>query len=156
MVEGRIGVLDADTSCPRCGAGAAAGASRCRDCGFVFFESPARRSLQRPSPLWTVVALLVGSGAVAIALLASRDSPPEPPAAVPSARAERRLVTQLRAEGVDDAGSIRCQDAIRSGRLTRCDLLYMNGDTQLLLVNLTADGDLDIEEPYPAQRRPGG
>ena len=57
---------------------------------------------------------------------------------------------------MDDAGSIRCQGAIRSGRLTRCELLYLDGDTQLLLVNLTADGDLDIEEPYPAQRRPGG
>ncbi len=156
MVEDRVGVLDTDTSCPRCGAAAAAGASTCRDCGFVFFASPTRRSLPRPSPRWTVLSLLVLSGAVAIAVLASRDSPPEPPAAVPSASAERRLVAQLRAEGVDDAGSIRCQHAIRSGRLTRCELLYVDGDTQLLLVNLTADGALDIEEPYPAQRRPAG
>ena len=156
MVEGRGGVVDTDTSCPRCGAGAAAGTSTCQDCGFVFFESPARRSLPRPSLLWTVVTLVVLCGAVAIAVPALRDPPPKPPTPVPSASAERRLVGQLRASGVDDAGSVRCQDSIRAGRLTRCELLYLGGDTQLLLVKLTAPGDLDIEQPYPAQRRPGG
>jgi hypothetical protein len=45
---------------------------------------------------------------------------------------------------------------VRPGRLTRCELLYRNGDTQLLLVRLASDGELDIENPYPAQRRPGG
>jgi ribosomal protein S27AE len=155
MVEDRGGLVDTDTSCPRCGAGTAAGASTCDACGYVFFESPAGRRLPRPSPLWTGLTLALLAGAVAIAVLASRDSPQEPPAAVPSASAERQLVSRLRADGVDDAGSVRCRGSIRPGRLTRCHLLYLGGDTQLLLVNLTADGALDIEEPYPAQRRPG-
>ena len=56
---------------------------------------------------------------------------------------------------MDDVGGVDCQATIRARRLTRCDLLYDNGDTQLLLVALTADGELDIQQPYPAQRRPG-
>jgi hypothetical protein len=57
---------------------------------------------------------------------------------------------------VSDAGSVRCRDSIRPERLTRCELLYDDGDTQLLLIALTKDGELDIQQPYPAQRRPGG
>lgn len=156
MVEGRSEVVDTDTSCPRCGAGAAAGASSCADCGYVFFEARARRSLPRPSPLWAVAALLVVAGGVSLTLLLSRDSPaPAPPAPVPAISADRRLEHQLRTSGVEDVGGVDCQATIRARRLTRCELLYDNGDTQLLLVRLSTDGELDIQQPYPAQRRPG-
>ncbi len=155
MVEGPGGLVDSDTSCPRCGAGAAAGASSCRDCGFVFFESPARRSLPRPSPLWAAVALGVLAGGAALVVLLSRDPAPEPPGPVPAITADRRLEAQLRTSGVDDVGGVDCQETIRLRGLTRCELLYDDGDTQLLLVDLTDDGELDIQQPYPAQRRPG-
>ena len=156
MVEGRDGLVGTDTSCPRCGAGARAGTSTCRRCGFEFLEARPRRSLPRPSPRWIVASLLVVAAVATTVGLVSRDSPPEAPAPVPPAGAETRLMTQLRAGGVDDAGSVRCRGSIRRGRLTRCELVYADGDTQLLLVDLTADGELDIQQPYPAQRRPAG
>jgi hypothetical protein len=138
-------------SCPRCGTAAAAEAAQCGECGFVFFERPARRSLPRPSPAWVVGALLVLAGGVAGVVLLTRDSPPEPPAPVPVARAEVRLARQLDA---GPAASVRCTGPIRSGRATRCQFLYPDGDTQLLLVTLSRRGELDIDVPYPAQRRP--
>jgi len=144
------------TSCPRCGVDAPAAASRCLKCGFVFFEASARRSLPRPSPLWMLVALLVLGAGGTIALLMARDPRPEPLAPVPRARAEQRLERQLRAAGVADERSVRCHTSVRPGQVTRCELHYTDGDTQLLLVNLTAAGKLDIDNPYPAQRRPGG
>jgi hypothetical protein len=97
-------------SCPRCGTAAAAEAARCGECGFVFFERPARRSLPR------------------------------------------RLARQLDA---GPAASVRCTGPIRSSRSTRCQFLYPDGDTQLMLVTLSRRGELDIDVPYPAQRRPG-
>ena len=156
MVEGPGGVVGTDTSCPRCGAAAARGGSSCGDCGYVFLESPARRSLPRPSTLAVALTLLVLAAGTATAVLVLRDPAPAPPAAVPGASAERRLEQRLRAGGLDDARSVRCQGPVRPGRLTRCELLYLDGDTQLLLVDLMADGDLDIQQPYPAQRRAGG
>ena len=153
MVEGAGGVVGTDTSCPRCGAAAARGGSSCRDCGYVFFESPPR-SLPRPPALAVALTLLVLAGGAGAAVLVLRDPAPGPPAAVPGASAERRLVQRLRAGGVGDARSVRCQGPVRPGRLTRCELLYLDGDTQLLLVDLLANGDLDIQQPYPAQRRP--
>lgn len=143
------------SSCPQCGAAAPAEASRCGRCGFVFFEMPARRSLPRPSPLLTLVALLVLAGAVAAVLLLTRDTPPDPPAPVPATRAELRLLRQLGAGGAGLPGSVRCPGSIRPGRATRCEFHYPDGDTQLMLVTLTARGGLDIDVPYPAQRRPG-
>jgi hypothetical protein len=154
MVEGARGVVGTDTSCPRCGAAAARGAPSCRDCGYLFFESPARRALPRPSALAVVLTLLALVGAGGVAVLVLRDPAPEAPADVPGASAERRLVQRLRAGGVGDARSVRCQGPVRPGRLTRCELLYLDGDTQLLLVDLMANGALDIQQPYPAQRRP--
>ena len=156
MVEGPGADVDTGTSCPRCGAPAPAGTSTCRHCGFAFFEAPARRSLPRPSPVWTLATLLVVAGGVSIAVVLSRDSAAEAPAPVPAVSAQRQLEHQLRASGVSDADSVRCRDSIRPDRLTRCELLYDNGDTQLLLIALTKDGELDIEQPYPAQRRSGG
>jgi hypothetical protein len=138
------------TSCPRCGAPAPAEASRCESCGFVFFDLPARRKLPRPSPLALLAIGVVLAGGVGLTVLLTRDSPPPPPAPVPAARAEARLVHQL-----DRRGSVRCPGDIRPGRSTRCQFLYPDGDTQLMLVTLTADGGLEIDVPYPAQRRPG-
>ena|SRR5215216_1864111 len=139
-------------SCPRCGAAAGAAAPRCVECGFVFFELPARRSLPRPSGTCIGVALGVLAAAVAVVLLLARDPAPEPVAPVPAARAEARLARQLDA---GPAASVRCTGAIRADRSTRCQFLYPDGDTQLMLVTLSRRGELDIDVPYPAQRRPG-
>ena len=143
------------TSCPRCAAGAAAGTARCRECGFVFFEEPARRRLPRPSPWWLAAALLALAAGVVIAVLVARDSAPAPLPAVAPARAEERLEGQLERDGIEQVGSVRCDSFIRPGRQTRCELVYADGDTQLMLVGLSAGGALDIAVPYPAQRRPG-
>jgi hypothetical protein len=143
-------------SCPRCGAGAAARASRCVSCGYVFFEEPPRRALPRPRPLWLLAAAIVAAAGVGVAIAATRDSPPDPPAPVPAARAERRLARQLGADAGGLPGSVRCPRPVRPGRTTRCEFLYADGDTQLMLVTVTANGELDIEVPYPAQRRPSG
>jgi hypothetical protein len=139
-------------SCPRCGTAAAAEAARCGECGFVFFELPARRSLPRPSPAWILAALLVAAGAVGLVVLLTRDSPPQPPGPVAAARAERRLERILAAPA---PASVRCPSAIAPGRSTRCTYIYPDGDTQLMLVTLSPRGELVIDVPYPAQRRPG-
>jgi hypothetical protein len=139
-------------SCPRCGTVAAAKAARCGECGFVFFELSARRSPPRASPVWVALALLALAGGVAAVALLTRDSPPAPPAPVPAARAEARLARQLDA---GPAASVRCAGQIRPGRSTRCQFLYPDGDTQLMLVTLSRGAQLDVDVPYPAQRRPG-
>jgi hypothetical protein len=137
-------------SCPRCGAAAAPEASSCSACGFAFFELRARRSPPRP---WLgAIVLLVG---LALVLLLTRGSASDPLAAVPAARAEPRLEHQLGAGAKGMRGSVHCPGAIRPGRATRCQFLYADGDTQLMLVTLMGDGRLDIDVPYPAQRRPG-
>jgi predicted nucleic acid-binding Zn ribbon protein len=141
-----------DTSCPRCGAAAERAASRCGECGFAFFEERERRRLPRPSPLWL---LAVAACAVGVVLL-TRDSPPEPPAPVAARIAAQRLATDLRHGVIADLDSVRCPGSVAQGRLTRCQARYTDGDTQLLVVTQTADGELDIQNPYPAQRRPGG
>jgi hypothetical protein len=117
----------------------------------VFFEMPARRRLPRPSRRSLLVIGLVLVGAVGLVVILTRDSPPPAPAPVPAARAEARLVRQL-----DLRGSVHCSGPIRPSRSTRCQFLYPNGDTQLMLVTLTRAGRLQIDVPYPAQRRPGG
>lgn len=139
-------------SCPRCGAAAAAEAARCGECGFVFFEVQAPRAVPRPSPVWVVVALLVLAGGVAAVVLLTREPAPEPLAPVPAARAESRLARRLDA---GPAASVRCTGPIRRGGATRCQFIYPDGDTQLMLVTLSPRGELDIDVPYPAQRRPG-
>ncbi len=142
-------------TCPQCGTAAASGAARCDRCGFVFFEEPPRPSLPRPSPLWIALALLVLAGGVAVALVLTRDSPPKPLEPVSADTAEQRLESQLRAGG-GPSGSVRCPGSIRPDRPTRCEFVYADGDTQLMVVSLRVGGELDIEVPYPAQRRPGG
>ena len=92
---------------------------------------------------------------VGVAFLVTRDSDPKPPQPVSRASAERRLEHRLRASGVSQVGSVRCRGAIMPDRQTRCQLVYTDGDTQLMLVTLIAGGRLDIDVPYPAQRRPG-
>ncbi|MEA2363839.1 MAG: hypothetical protein QOD71_2984 [Thermoleophilaceae bacterium] len=121
----------------------------------MFFEESPRRSLPRPSPPWILAASILAAGGAGVAALLTRDSPPEPLAAVPAARAERRLEHQL-GTGEGAGGSVRCPSPIRPGHATRCQFLYENGDTRLMLVTLMANGTLDIEVPYPAQRRPSG
>jgi hypothetical protein len=139
-----------DASCPRCGAGAPAGAVRCRACGFRFLEEPARRGF--PWGALLAVAAVAAVVALAAAVL-TRDSPPGP---VDSAGAAERLAEQLRGGGVADLEGVECGGAVRRGALTRCEASYRDGDTQLLLVTLTARDELDVQNPYPAQRRPGG
>ena len=138
------------TSCPRCEAPAPVDASRCESCGFVFFEMPARRRLPRPSKLALLAIAVVVAGGVGLVALLTRDSPPPPPAPVPAAEAKARLVRQLHLRG-----SVRCPGAIQPGHSTRCQFIYPDGDTQLMLVTLTPRGKLQIDVPYPAQRRPG-
>jgi hypothetical protein len=85
-------------------------------------------------------------------VLLTREPEPGPPEPVPAARAERLLEHRL------DAGpraSVRCPPArIDSANESRCQFVYPDGDTQLMLVTLGADGELQIRVPYPAQRRP--
>lgn len=100
--------------------------------------------------------LLVLALGAATAVVVTRDPPPKPPAPVARAAAEQRLEGQLEAGGVEQLRSVRCGGSIRPSRTTRCELRFTDGDTQLMLVRVAADGELDIEVPYPAQRRPGG
>jgi hypothetical protein len=116
----------------------------------VFFELPARRKLPRPTPLVLLAIAVVLAGGVGLVVVLTRDSPPSPPAPIPAARADVRLARQLHLRG-----SVHCRGPIRPGRSTRCQFLYPDGDTQLMLVTLTAAGELEIDVPYPAQRRPG-
>ena len=88
--------------------------------------------------------------------LITRDSPPAPPGPVEAADAAERLQRGLEEAGMADLRSIECSGPVRRGELTRCEADYAGGDTQLLLVALTTSGELDIQNPYPAQRRPGG
>ncbi|MEA2420030.1 MAG: hypothetical protein QOE60_2236 [Thermoleophilaceae bacterium] len=117
---------------------------------------PPRRSLPRPAPRWVALGTVLLAGGAAVVLLLTRDAPPPPPAPVPAARAELRLARQLgvgRLAG--PAGSVSCPGSIREGHATRCQFRYPDGDTQLMLVILTRAGELDIDVPYPAQRRAG-
>jgi hypothetical protein len=138
-------------SCPRCGAAAPDSAARCESCGFVFFDLPQRRSLPRPRARWVALALVALPACVAAVVLLTRDPPPEPPAPVPAERAERRLERRLAAQASE---SVRCPAPIRPQGATRCQFIYADGDTQLMLVSLTRRGELEIAVPYPAQRRP--
>jgi hypothetical protein len=122
----------------------------------VFFEQPPRRSLPRPSPRLLAVGLPALAAGAAVAVLLARDPPPQPPAPVARATAEQRLERQLAAGGVEQLRSVSCVGSIRPSRTTRCEVRFTDGDTQLMLVEVGADGELDIEVPYPAQRRPGG
>ena len=117
---------------------------------------PARRPLPRPSRLSILVAVVVLAGAVGGVVLLTRDEPPRPPAPIPASRAELRLERQLGVGGTGPRGAVRCPGAIGPERATRCEFVYPDGDTRLMLVTLSPRGRLDIEVPYPAQRRPGG
>jgi hypothetical protein len=138
-------------SCPRCGAAAEPEAARCEHCGFVFFELPERRPLPRPPARWIAVGMLALVACIAAVVLLTRDPAPAPPGPVPAARAEHRLERQLAAAARQ---FVRCPGPIRRDRSTRCEFIYPDGDTQLMLVTLSRDGELEIEVPYPAQRRP--
>jgi predicted nucleic acid-binding Zn ribbon protein len=144
-------------SCPRCGAPAPPQISRCRTCGFVFFEERRRvprRGVVVAATLGLVVVAAVIAGAAA---LLSRDEPaaaPPPQGPVAAARAERWLEAQFADAGDDDTASARCRRVARMAGPTRCQVRYPNGDTQLMLVALDERGELAVSIPYPAQRRP--
>jgi hypothetical protein len=138
-------------SCPRCGSAAEPEAARCESCGFVFFELPERRSLPRPSARWIAVGVVALAACVAALVLLTRDPAPEPPGPVPAAQAELRLERQLAA---GPSASVRCPRPIELDHSTRCEFIYPDGDTQLMLVTVAGDGELEIDVPYPAQRRP--
>lgn len=118
----------------------------------MFFELPARRSLPRVSGRVVAVALVALAACVAVVVLLTRDPAPEPPVPVPAARAEARLERQLAAPAT---ASVRCRGPIEPASSTRCQFVYPDGDTQLMLVTLARGGELEIDVPYPAQRRPG-
>jgi hypothetical protein len=141
-------------SCPRCGAAASAATPTCTSCGYVLFEE--ERPRRRPR-LWIAAALMAAVavvGVVAVVLLA-RDPAPAAPDPVAAALAEPRLERQLGTDRGGPQGRVSCPGAIRADRATRCQFRYRDGDTQLMLVTVRAHGELEIDVPYPAQRRPG-
>ena len=146
-------------SCPRCGAQAPPQTSRCRACGFVFFEERrGRRVARRGLVLAAALGLLVLAVIAGAALLLSRDEPAAAPSAtgpVAAPRAERWLEAQFADVGDDDTASARCRQVVRMAETTRCQVRYPNGDTQLMLVARDERGELAVSIPYPAQRRPG-
>jgi hypothetical protein len=149
----------ASTSCPHCGAAAPAGAARCARCGFAFVEQEASRwgRLPRPPSRRLAAGGTALAAAAAVIVLIARDdtaATPELPAPVPAARAEHDLELQFNPPG-DDTAAVVCPGPIRHQARTRCEARYANGDTQLLLIGLSERGNLDVEIPYPAQRRPG-
>jgi hypothetical protein len=141
-------------SCPRCGAETAPATPRCRRCGFVFFEArePRVRTPLSPRRVGATAAAVVVLAAAA--LLLTRDGPPPPPEPVTPARAEQRLQSQLALDAYPGGAQVRCNGEIRPGASTRCHVLYAVGETQLVLVSLDSGGELDVNVPYPAQRRP--
>ncbi len=123
----------------------------------MFFEGPRPRSLPRPSPVLLGVLGLAAVAAVAAVVLLSRDDPPPAsPEPVASVRAEHRLESRLALAEYGPDTSVRCNRAVRVVLVTRCQVVYDNGDTQLLLVTLSDGGELETQVPYPARRRPGG
>ena len=146
-------------SCPRCSAQAPPQTSRCRACGFVFYEERrGRRVARRGLVLAAILALVVIAVIAGAAVLLGRDEPaaaPRPQGPVAAARAERWLGAQLADAGDDDTAAVRCRRVVRSAGPTRCQVRYPNGDTQLMLVALDERGELAVSIPYPAQRRPG-
>ena len=100
---------------------------------------------------------LAAVAAVAAVVLLSRDDPPARagarwPRCEPSTGS--RPSSPSRSTGPDT--SVRCNGAVREALVTRCQVVYDNGDTQLLLVTLSDAGELETQVPYPARRRPGG
>ena len=123
----------------------------------MFFEGPRPRSLPRLSPVLLGVLGLAAVAAVAAVVLLSRDDPPPAsPEPVSSVLAERRLESRLALDEYGTGTSVRCAAPVRQAFVTRCQVVYDNGDTQLLLVTLSDAGEFDVQVPYPAQRRPGG
>jgi hypothetical protein len=105
-----------------------------------------------------VATVLVALTVLAAVVALGRESPagpPPPPAPLAPTQAENRLQRQLGLAADGDQGVVRCPGNVGTTRLARCGVIYPDGDTQLLPVRLTPEGDLDVEVPYPAQRRPG-
>jgi hypothetical protein len=108
-----------------------------------------------PRPPASVFALAAGGVAVAIAvaLIAGRDSPPRPPQPVPALEAERRLELRYGGPSDDETAAVRCPRAIEPERTIRCELRYRDGIARALLVRLSPGGELEADVPYPATLR---
>lgn len=146
----------ASPSCPRCGAECAAGAARCRACGFDLVDAAERR---RPS-LAFAAAGLAGAAAVLVGILlaagpdgSEQAAAPPPPAAVPALEAERRLELRFGGTSDDETAAVRCPRRIEPGRTVRCELRYADGIERAMLVRLSAGGELEADVPYPATLR---
>ena len=137
-----------------CGAPAPAATPTCAQCGFVLLEE--ERPRRRPRP-WIAAGLVVAVAIVAglAAVLLARNPAPSAPDPAAAALAAPRLERQRGTNRGGPQGRVTCPGAIRPDRATRCRFLYRDGDTQLMLVTVRAHGELEIDVPYPAQRRPG-
>jgi hypothetical protein len=147
------GVERVNPSCPRCGAESAAGAARCRRCGFAFLEGGERRRLPRPGGRVIGLAAGAAAAAVAVALVAERDAQPRPAAPLAESEAERRLELRYAGPSDDDTAAVRCPGPIDPGRTVRCELRYRDGVPRALLVRLSRRGELEADIPYPATLR---
>jgi hypothetical protein len=127
----------------------------CQSCGFVLLEEERPSRSPRARKWWIAGAAVAAAGAAVAAVLIARDPAPTPPTPVSAGLAETRLERQLGTERGGPRGHVTCPGAIQAYRVTRCRFLYSDGDTQLMLVTLRSHGELDIDVPYPAQRRPG-
>ena len=157
----------ASPSCPRCGATSPPGESRCRRCGFPFFEAVRQRRMPRPSG-----SVLVGLAAVAAATagatalltggneparrtvpVADRAFPRRPPSPVPALEAERLLELRYGGTADDEPAEVACPHRIDPNATIRCVLRYRDGVPRALLVRLSPRGDLEADVPYPATLR---
>lgn len=160
----------ASPSCPRCGAETPAGESRCRACGFAFFEAAERRGLPRPAGRAAALAALAAGGLLAAGLLvllvpdgadppvrtvpvADREFPRRLPSPLPARDAERLLELRYGGRSGDTAAAVRCPHRIDPNRIVRCELRYRDGVPRALLVRLSPRGELEADIPYPATLR---
>jgi hypothetical protein len=156
----------ASPSCPRCGAESPAGESRCRACGFAFFEASGRRRVPLPSRRVLAPAAAVLAAAGVLALVAGADDPPARtvpvsdrdfprrlPSPLPARDAERLLELRYGGRSGDTAAAVRCPHRIDPEGIVRCELRYSDGVPRALLVRLSPRGELEADIPYPATLR---
>ena len=109
--------------------------------------------MPRPGPRLLGAAALAAALVVTAVLLATRDTPPAPPAPVAAGEAERRLELRFGGSGDDETAAVRCPRAIPPERIVRCELRYADGIARALMVRVMRDGELDANIPYPATLR---
>ena len=116
-------------------------------------EAPRRTLPRLPLSLLALGAVVVAAGA-ALALVLARDAPPEPLAPVTSRSVPRSASPSSSAGRVAPPRAGGLPGPIRLGAPTRCQFLYPDLDTQVMLVGLRRNGELTTEVPYPARREP--